>query len=156
MLQELYANPIGVLQAVKDTAKREFREELTRDQLLQNRNAAVVQKWTQDNPDVTAYPDLLGFYVQQTDARLTPDKCLDAAAEVVRKRVLELKQGRTPSGPGPGDHIEGPGGGGGPGGFTPPENPNVTPGDPERELAKYVASRNANAMKRLGSHKQAA
>lgn len=156
VLQELYQNPIGVLAAHGESVKRELKAELARDQAIQNRNAAVVQKWTQDNPDVAAYPDLLSFYVQQTDARFTPDKRLDEAARIVRARVLELKQGRTPSGPGPGDHIEGPSGGFAPGGVAPSGNQPTAPADPERELAQYVASRNARARKPLGSRGQAA
>ena len=156
VLQELYQNPVGVLQAVKESAKKELREELTRDEQLQRRNAHIVSQWVERNPDVSSYPDLLGFYVQQTDARLTPDKRLDAAAEAVRKRVVELRQGRQPNaGPNPGDHIEPPSGGSA-GGQTPTAPATPQPGDPERELAQFVAKHNATARRPLSSHKVAA
>jgi hypothetical protein len=150
VLTELYRNPIGVLQTVKDAAKREVRAELGQEQQLANRNAGIVAEWASRNPDVIQYGDLLSYYVGQTDARLTPDKRLDHAAENVRKRLIEIKQGRGIPNPAPGDFIDAPGGGDHrDGGITPAPDGNQQP-DPEANLKTYVASRNKTTAKPLG------
>lgn len=150
VLTELYRNPIGVLQTVKEAAKRELRDELSRDQQAQNRNAGIVSEWTGRNPDVLPYGDLLSYYVAQTDARLTPDKRLDLAAGSVRKRLIEIKQGKQSAGPAPGDFTEAPGGGEHRNAEYAPNPSGGNQPDPEANLKSYVASRNATARKPLG------
>lgn len=149
VLTEFYQNPIGVLTNIKDIAKKEIREELTKEQQASQQNAATVSKWASNNPDVVAHGDLLAFYVSQTDAKLSPDKRLDKAAEIVRKRIIELRQGKSLSSPAPGDHVDAPGGSGGEGDRS-PNSSNLTPADPEASLKAYVASRNKSVRRPLG------
>lgn len=91
LLTRFYADPKGTLEEIEDRATRKA---LNTIQQTTQRNADYQQrvaKWAAENPDVTAYGDLLTFYTQQTDARLTPETRLTQAAEQVRKRVIELK-----------------------------------------------------------------
>jgi hypothetical protein len=150
VLTELYRNPIGVLQTVKEAAKKEVRDEWSREQQVAGRNAGIVSEWASRNQDVIQYGDLLSYHVAQTDARLTPDKRLDQAAEVVRKRLIEIKQGKVSASPAPGDFTDAPGGGDHRDGGTAPTPGGGNQPDPEAHLKTYVASRNKTTAKPLG------
>ena len=144
ILTRFYQDPEGVFRAVKEQAKQEIYQETNRAQETEARNRAVLAEWTAKNPDISPYPDLLAFYVGQTDARLKPETRLEQAAIHVRKRVTELRGKPQGSGPEPGDHPEGPSGGG--------ENQqqtagNRTPEAPRQEgspLVGYLAERAAS------------
>ena len=143
VLQAFYQDPVGVLAEVKEAAKREVVGELTKAQNVRSKAAEVVEAWKAENPDVVEYQDLLQVYVTRTDAKLPIRSRLDKAADAVRKRVLELREGRHSEGPGDTDHREAPSGGerrasAGGGG-----NKSQQQEDPEAEMKKYIAGRNA-------------
>jgi uncharacterized protein YbjQ (UPF0145 family) len=151
VLTEFYKNPKKVLSEVKAQAVREAKEELRREAQSTNAHAVVVQKWTDRNKDVAAYPELLTYWVQQTDPKLSVETRLENAAEKVRARILELRGKPEQGEPDPDDVTEGVDQGGRkPAASGKPRATVLT--DPESELAKYTTSRNSRIRKPLGMH----
>ena len=148
VLTRFYADPEGTLREVEERAYTRLRQE----QAINQDRVAVIQQWTNDNPDLAQYPELVKYYVEQTDGRLNPRTRLDQAAPKVRARILELKGHREPSNPQPGDRIEAPGGGSG----VPTQRQPVqaAPTSREAELRAYVAERQALSSKIMPSHQK--
>lgn len=150
VLQEFYTNPVKVLSEVEERASRRAEQRFAARQQANNDHAARVQAWTEQNQDVTPYPELLTYYVQRTDGRLSIETRLNKAAEAVRARVIELKGKPTEGEPKPDDVIEGVDQSGAPAGSrkTPPTGERRA--DPESQLASYASQRNSKIRKPLG------
>lgn len=140
VLQAFYQNPIQVLQEVANTTEQRVMEKLTKANSTRQQTAGAVEAWRANNKDIAAYGDLMQHYVGQTDPKLPIASRLDKAAEQVRKRVLELRQGRSSSGPGNEDHREAPSGDGGE--RQPAQRGGSQESDPEAEMKKYLSMRN--------------
>lgn len=143
VLTRFYQNPLGVLTAVKEEAKREISEEFTRAQRLQQRNSEAISRWSSKNQDIVGdevAQRLLTSFVAETDGRLSPESRLDQAADKVR-RVLASKKAPGNREPNPGDHIESPTGEGS-GNYSPPKQ-TPQPQDMESHLRSYMAERRA-------------
>ena len=149
VLQEFYQDPAKVLGEVEERATRRAKQELAQQQQATNDHAARVQRWTEQNQDVTQYPELLTYWVQQTDGRLSIETRLAKAAEKVRARVIELKGKPKAGEPEPDEVIEGVDQSGAPAGGRKPAVPSGKP-DPESQLASYAQSRNRQVRKPLG------
>lgn len=61
VLQEFYQDPIKVLSQVEERATRRAAQQIAQQQQVSSDNAARVQKWTEQNQDVTQYPELLTY-----------------------------------------------------------------------------------------------
>ena len=146
VLGEFYNNPKQFI----NNLKQEVRAELQNDTDKKSKNEGIVAKWAKENPDIAEHHDLLQYQVAQTDPRLTPEQRLEKAGIKVRERLLKLRGQEEDFGPGPGDHIEGPYGG------NPPSRQKVKTaakqGDPESELRKFVAQRNASKGRTIPTH----
>ena len=149
-LTRFYTDPDGFLRErdERNIAAAEQRIVTRQNKEAELRNRIVT--WNGQNPDVAAYPDILEYWVKRTDGRLSPETRLDQAAVKVRERLVELRKGRQADGPNPGDHVEQPGGEGEHGQANLPVK--LPASNPEAELAKYTAERNASRKtKRLGT-----
>jgi hypothetical protein len=142
-LQRFYQNPQEVLNEVEERAAARVRRESD----VANRNQRVVNEWLSKNQDVSAYPELLTYWVGQQDQRLAPQRKLEEAAKMVRQRITEIKGTRETPEPKPGDIIESPGSTA-PGGKAPAA---AAPSSSESQLGSYVAQRNNSARKPLNT-----
>jgi hypothetical protein len=141
IVERLLTDPMSVLNEVSTAAEERAVARLSNQSKAQANNEREVAEWAGENEDVTPYRDLMSFYVAQQNQNLSTRTKLDKAAKLVRARVQELRGKPQSGGPNPGDHIEGPSGSG-----VTPNQPNMQQTqqvDPERELAKVVAQRNA-------------
>jgi len=145
LLTRFYSSPKAVLGELEERAVAKAEQRIAQKQ---QRNADYQQRvagWANENPDVAKYGDLLTFYVGQTDARLTPETRLSQAAELVRKRVLELRGAAPQQDPNPASYVDG-------ATSTHGEQPRpqATPvSSNESQLKGYVSQRNSHARKPL-------
>lgn len=153
-LTEFYTDPDKVLDEVEERAARRAEYRISQRQQQTNEHAQRVTAWTEQNKDVTAYPELLTYWVGQTDGRLGIETRLDKAAVKVRQRVLELKGKPVAGEPDPDTVIEGADQSGAPAGGRQPAAKGSRSVDPESELAKYAAGRNRVARKPLGQPRE--
>lgn len=147
LLTRFYSDPEGTLAEVAERATQQAIQRVTQATRQQQDYAARVAQWSAANPDVAAYGDLLTHYVQQTDGRLAPETRLDKAAEMVRKRVLELKGKPQKQNDDPTQFVDGATsahGAANSGGNAPTQ---LVGG--ESQLKSYVAQRNSSARKPL-------
>ena len=145
-LTRFYSDPEGTLAEVEERATQKAVQRLTRAQQQQADYANRVARWSAENQEVAKYGDLLTHYVGQTDARLTPERRLDIAAEHVRARVLELKGKPTKQNDDPEQFVDGATSNHEGGGST--AAPATAPAA-ESQLKAYTAARNASARKPL-------
>jgi hypothetical protein len=150
VLTEFYSNPSKVLAETRRQAVEEAKAELRRESQQSNDHARRVQVWTEQNQDVTQYPELLTYWVGQTDGRLSIETRLTKAAEKVRQRVIELKGKPKQGEPEPDEVVEGTDRSGAPAGGRKPSAPGGKPADPESQLASYASGRNRQTRKPLG------
>ena len=146
-LTRFYSDPEGTLAEVEERATQKAVQRLSAAQRQQQDYAARVAAWTSDNQDVAAYGDLLTHYVGQTDGRLAPERRLDKAAELVRKRVLELKGKPTKQNDDPEQFVDGATSNRGEAGGGAAVQ--TAAGSQESQLKGYVALRNNSARKPL-------
>jgi hypothetical protein len=146
-LTRFYSDPEGTLAEVEERATQKAVQRLTRAQQQQADYANRIARWSAENQEVAKYGDLLTYYVGQTDAKLTPERRLDIAAEHVRARVLELKSKPTKQNDDPEQFVDGATSNheGGSGGHAAPV---ATPAA-ESQLKAYTAARNATVRKPL-------
>jgi len=146
LLTRFYASPKAVLSELEERAVAKAEQRISQKQ---QRNADYQQRvtgWANEHQDVAKYGDLLTYYVGQTDARLTPETRLDQAAEMVRKRVFELRGTPQQQELDPASYVDG---ATSTHGETQRAVQQVTPSSNESELKGYVAKRNATARKPL-------
>lgn len=147
VLTEFYQDPIKVLNEVETRATQRAKAELVREQQQNNDHASRVQAWTQQNQDVVAYPELLTYWVGQTDGRLSIETRLTKAAEKVRQRVIELKGKPTEAEPEPDEIVEGVDASGAL--ARKPVKQVAAQSDPESQLASYASQRNSKVRRPL-------
>lgn len=150
VLTKFYTKPSATLREIEERAAQRVEERIAQRQKINQDYQTRVAQWTERNKDVTPYGDLLTHYVQQTDARWTPEKRLDEAAKAVRERVAQLRGSPRASDPNPDEFVDGASGG------TAPNRGSNTPApkvDAESELAKYASERNAKARRPLNVRK---
>jgi len=148
VLTQFYQDPVGTLNAVKESTKAEILKAQQQERVMAQR----VSQWAERNPDVTPYQELMEYWVQRTDLRLAPEKRLDEAAKKVRERLAELRGSPKGASPKPGDYIPGPSGQRDEGGSGGGRQESTEEPSAESALAKHAAERNAGRIKRLGSH----
>jgi hypothetical protein len=147
LLTRFYSDTKGVLAEVEERGARRAYQLVTSEQRKAQDYQARVAQWTQDNPDVAAYGDLLTHYVGQTDGRLAPETRLDRAAVQVRKRVLELKGKPTQQNDDPAQFVDG--AIGSRGGEGESRAAVTQPASSESQLKSYTAARNIASRKPL-------
>jgi hypothetical protein len=150
ILTEFYQNPDKVLADVEERATQKAEQRIAARQQQSSEHAARVQAWTEQNQDVTQYPELLTYWVGRTDGRLSIETRLSKAAEKVRSRVLELKGKPVAGEPEPDVVIEGVDQSSAPAGGRQSAAPKGKQVDPESELASYASQRNRLVRKPLG------
>lgn len=142
-LTRFYQNPDKVLSSVEERAAARAAKQFQEQQEANTRMQRRVADWSARNQDVAPHQDMLTYWVNQTDGRLSPETRLDQAAAKVRERLAQLKAGdRSPS-PRPGDYVDGPDGG------QPPRKPAPQKQrtlEGEDALKSYAAGRNANKL----------
>jgi hypothetical protein len=145
LLTRFYSNPKAVLSELEERAVAKAEQRIVQKQ---QRNADYQQRvagWASNNQDVAKYGDLLTFYVNQTDARLTPETRLDQAAELVRKRVIELRGTPQQQEPNPANFVDGATSAHG----APARQQVAAAESNESQLKGYVSSRNSSVRKPL-------
>lgn len=153
VLREFYTNPAQVLSTVEERAVRRAKQELTKEQQQVNDHATRVNGWLGQNQDIASYPELLTYYVGQTDGRKSIESRLDQAAVKVRQRILELRGKPAEGDPNPETIVEAPGGMSQASGATRSAQPQPAPSG-ESQLAGYAIQRNRSARKPLGIPRQ--
>ena len=148
-LTRFYADPVRTLDEVEERAAQRAEARIAQRQKQANDYSARVAAWTAENRDVAPYGDLLTHYVGQTDARLAPETRLNKAAELVRKRVLELKGKPTQQNDDPEQFVDGATSGHEDAGVTRQTPVAPSTGMQESQLKGYVAGRNSKARKPL-------
>lgn len=155
ILTEFYSNPNKVIADIEERAVSKAEARILDRQQQHTNHAAVVQAWADKNQDVAKYPELLTYWVGQTDGRLSVETRLNKAAEKVRQRVIELRGKPETGNPEPDDVIEGPDAGGAPTRAAKSAPAKGQP-DPESQLASYASSRNRQIRKPLGQPREKA
>lgn len=150
VLTEFYQDPVKVLAEVEERATRRVEQRMAQRQQQTQDHAARVQAWTEQNQDVTKYPELLTYWVQQTDGRLSIETRLSKAAEKVRARIIELRGKPDDGEPKADEVIEGPGSASAAAGRPVGKPAAPRQEDPESQLAQYAAGRNRQIRKPLG------
>lgn len=147
-LTRFYSDPEGTLAEVEERAAQRAELRIAKRTQQANDYSARVARWSAENQEVAKYGDLLTHYVGQTDARLTPERRLDIAAEAVRKRVLELKGKPRTQNDDPDQFVDGATSNheGSSGTAAPAAAP---AGAQESQLKSYVSQRNSSARKPL-------
>jgi len=150
-LTSFYSNPLKWKEQVKREAVAEATQ-LISGQVQKNTDLSNrVTAWAGRNTDVSEHQDLLEVYVKRTDARLSPENRLDLAAGEVRKRLATLRGSKVSD-----TNIDPNTFDGEPGSSRDeagqPVRQEVKQASAESELAKYASSRNANRIKRPGTH----
>lgn len=139
-LTRFYQDPLGTLEQYHQAKQQQQMEVQSRAEAQAARNREALARWSEKNTDLQPYGDLLAFYVQQTDGRLSAETRLEQAAKKVRERVNELRGQSKQSGPKPEDHVEPPSGGTPGQAQSKPQPQTQSSGSP---LATLIAQRNA-------------
>jgi len=148
VLTEFYKDPARVLAEVEERATAKAEQRISQRQQQNNDHASRVSAWTEKNSDVTKYPELLTYWVGQTDGRLSIETRLEKAAKRVRERIIELRGKPETVEPKPDDVVEGVDHSGS---TTPAKGARPVVSDPESQLASYASDRNKQVRRPLNT-----